>query len=91
MPGAADSRAAKSAGSRTPFGMTVAPAKTASSVKTPSCPSGPLATRAATEVPAKIAGREDVGRLEPGAEADVLVLSDELELQRVLAAGEDVL
>jgi N-acetylglucosamine-6-phosphate deacetylase len=32
-----------------------------------------------------------VGRLEPGAEADVVVLTEELELQRVLAAGEDVL
>jgi N-acetylglucosamine-6-phosphate deacetylase len=52
----------------------------------------PLASAlvAATEVPARIAGRGDVGRLEPGVEADVLVLSDELELERVLAAGEDV-
>jgi N-acetylglucosamine-6-phosphate deacetylase len=49
------------------------------------------ALAAATEVPARIAGRDDVGRLEPGAEADVVVLSDELELQRVLAAGEDAL
>ena len=49
------------------------------------------ALAAATEVPARIAGRDDVGRLEPGAEADLVVLSDELELQRVLAAGDDVL
>ncbi|TMK73584.1 MAG: N-acetylglucosamine-6-phosphate deacetylase [Actinobacteria bacterium] len=49
------------------------------------------ALSAATEVPARIAGRSDVGRLEPGAEADVVVLSGELELARVLAAGEDVL
>jgi N-acetylglucosamine-6-phosphate deacetylase len=49
------------------------------------------ALSAATEVPARIAGREDVGHLEPGAEADVVVLSNELELERVLAAGEDVL
>jgi N-acetylglucosamine-6-phosphate deacetylase len=49
------------------------------------------ALSAATEVPARIAGRDDVGRLELGAQADVVVLSDELELQRVLAAGEDVL
>jgi N-acetylglucosamine-6-phosphate deacetylase len=49
------------------------------------------ALSAATEVPARIAGRDDVGRLAPGSEADVVVLSDELELQRVLAAGEDVL
>jgi N-acetylglucosamine-6-phosphate deacetylase len=51
----------------------------------------PAALSAATEVPARIAGRDDVGRLEPGAEADVVVLDDRLELQRVLAAGEDVL
>ena len=51
----------------------------------------PAALSAATEVPARIAGRGDVGRLEPGAEADVVVLNNELELQRVLAAGEDAL
>jgi N-acetylglucosamine-6-phosphate deacetylase len=49
------------------------------------------ALSAATEVPARIADRDDVGRLERGAEADVVVLDDRLELQRVLAAGEDVL
>jgi N-acetylglucosamine-6-phosphate deacetylase len=49
------------------------------------------ALSAATEVPARIAGRDDVGRLEPGAEADVVVLTEELELKRVLAAGEDQL
>jgi N-acetylglucosamine-6-phosphate deacetylase len=49
------------------------------------------ALSAATEVPARIAGRGDVGRLEPGAEADVVVLNDELELKRVLAAGEDTI
>jgi N-acetylglucosamine-6-phosphate deacetylase len=49
------------------------------------------ALAAATEVPARIARRDDVGRLAPGAAADLVVLSDELELERVLAAGEDVL
>jgi N-acetylglucosamine-6-phosphate deacetylase len=49
------------------------------------------ALAAATEVPARIAGRDDVGRLEPGAEADIIVLNDRLELERVLVAGEDVL
>jgi N-acetylglucosamine-6-phosphate deacetylase len=49
------------------------------------------ALAAASEVPARIAGRDDVGRLEPGAEADVVVLNDRLEIERVLAAGEDVL
>lgn len=53
----------------------------------------PLASAlaAATEVPATIAGREDVGRLAPGARADVLVLDDRLELQRVLVSGSDAL
>jgi len=49
------------------------------------------ALAAASEVPARIARRDDVGCLTPGATADVVVLSDELELERVLAAGEDVL
>ena len=49
------------------------------------------ALAAASEVPARVAGRGDVGRLEPGAIADVVVLDDSLEIQRVLAAGEDVL
>ena len=52
-------------------------------------PAGALA--AASEVPARVAGRSDVGRLEPGAVADVVVLDDSLELQRVLVAGGDVL
>jgi N-acetylglucosamine-6-phosphate deacetylase len=50
----------------------------------------PAALSAASEVPARIAGRDDVGRLEPGAEADIVVLDDRLEIERVLAAGEDV-
>ncbi|MEP6977011.1 MAG: N-acetylglucosamine-6-phosphate deacetylase [Thermoleophilia bacterium] len=49
------------------------------------------ALAAASEVPARVAGRGEVGRLEPGAVADVVVLDDSLEIQRVLAAGEDVL
>ena len=49
------------------------------------------ALAAASEVPARIAGRRDVGRLEPGSPADVVVLDDRLELKRVLAAGEDAL
>jgi N-acetylglucosamine-6-phosphate deacetylase len=48
------------------------------------------ALAAATEVPARIIGRDDVGRLEPGAEADLVVLDDALELTRVVVAGEDV-
>ena len=49
------------------------------------------ALSATSEVPARVAGRGDVGRLEPGAVADVVVLDDSLEIQRVLAAGEDAL
>jgi N-acetylglucosamine-6-phosphate deacetylase len=49
------------------------------------------ALAAATEVPARIAGRDDVGRLAPGAAADLVVVGDGLELERVIAAGEDVL
>jgi N-acetylglucosamine-6-phosphate deacetylase len=48
------------------------------------------ALAAASEVPAKIARRDDVGRLAPGAPADLVVVDDELELVRVLAGGEDV-
>jgi N-acetylglucosamine-6-phosphate deacetylase len=49
------------------------------------------ALSAASEVPARIAGRDDVGRLEPGARADVVVLDDRIQIKRVLADGEDVL
>jgi N-acetylglucosamine-6-phosphate deacetylase len=42
---------------------------------------------AATEVPARFLGRDDVGCLEPGAPADVVVLDDRLEIQAVLCAG----
>ena len=48
------------------------------------------ALSAASEIPARIAGRDDVGVLEPGAAADVVVLDDSLELRRVLAGGVDV-
>ena len=42
---------------------------------------------AASSVPARIAGRPDLGRLAVGAPADVVVLDDRLEVQRVLVAG----
>jgi N-acetylglucosamine-6-phosphate deacetylase len=48
------------------------------------------ALASASEVPARIAGRPDLGTLEPGAAADVVVLDDRLEVERVLVAGEDV-
>jgi N-acetylglucosamine-6-phosphate deacetylase len=49
------------------------------------------ALSAATEVPARIVGRHDVGRLGPGARADVVVVDDNLEIVRVVAAGKDAL
>ena len=45
------------------------------------------ALTAAAAVPARIAGRPDLGRLVPGAPADVVVLDDDLEIVRVLVAG----
>jgi N-acetylglucosamine-6-phosphate deacetylase len=47
------------------------------------------ALAAASEVPARIAGRRDIGRLAPGAPADVVVLDDNLEIVRVLVRGGD--
>jgi N-acetylglucosamine-6-phosphate deacetylase len=47
------------------------------------------ALTAATAVPARIAGRPDLGRLAPGAPADVVVLGDDLEIVRVLVAGAE--
>ena len=48
------------------------------------------ALAAATSVPARIAGRPDLGTLAPGSDADVVVLDDSLEIQRVLVCGSDV-
>jgi N-acetylglucosamine-6-phosphate deacetylase len=46
------------------------------------------AVGAATEVPARIVRRPDLGVLEPGARADVVVLDDRLEIAQVLAGGK---
>jgi N-acetylglucosamine-6-phosphate deacetylase len=46
------------------------------------------AVGAATAVPARILGRTDVGVLEPGSPADVVVLDDRLEIVNVLCAGD---
>jgi N-acetylglucosamine-6-phosphate deacetylase len=43
---------------------------------------------AATSVPARIVGRPDLGVLEPGGAADIVVLDDALEIVDVLSAGE---
>jgi N-acetylglucosamine-6-phosphate deacetylase len=45
------------------------------------------ALTAASTIPARLAGRRDLGRLEPGAPADVVVLDDRLEVERVLLGG----
>ncbi len=42
---------------------------------------------AASEVPARIAGRDDLGRLRVGAPADLVVLDDRLDVRRVLVDG----
>jgi len=47
------------------------------------------ALTAAAAVPARIAGRPDLGRLAPGAPANVVVLDDNLEILRVLLEGGD--
>ena len=49
------------------------------------------AVGAATALPARILSDRSIGQLEIGAAADVVVLDDRLELQRVLVDGEDVL
>ena len=48
------------------------------------------ALAAASEVPARIAGRPELGTLGLGSVADVVVLDDRLEIVRVLVAGVDV-
>ncbi|MFL5918365.1 MAG: N-acetylglucosamine-6-phosphate deacetylase [Gaiellaceae bacterium] len=50
-----------------------------------------LALAAASEVPARIAGRPELGTLAPGSAADIVVLDDSLEIQRVLVGGDDAL
>jgi N-acetylglucosamine-6-phosphate deacetylase len=49
------------------------------------------ALAAASAVPARIAGRPELGTLAPGAQADVVILDDSLEIVRVLVRGEDAL
>jgi N-acetylglucosamine-6-phosphate deacetylase len=46
------------------------------------------ALAAATQVPARIAGRPELGTLRPGSAADVVILDDRLEVVRVLVRGE---
>ena len=44
----------------------------------------------ATENPARSIGLETKGRLEVGADADLVVLSPDLEVVRTLAGGEEI-
>jgi N-acetylglucosamine-6-phosphate deacetylase len=48
------------------------------------------ALTAASTVPAGVAGRPDLGRLAVGALADIVVLDDRLEVERVLVQGGTV-
>ncbi len=47
------------------------------------------AIRAATEIPARVIGEPAAGRLGVGLPADIVVMTPELEVRRVLVAGED--
>ena len=47
------------------------------------------ALRAASEVPARVARRPELGRLAPGAPADIVVLDDRLDVVRVLVEGRE--
>jgi len=48
------------------------------------------ALTAASTVPARVAGRPDLGRIEVGAPADLVVLDENLEVERVLVQGGTV-
>jgi N-acetylglucosamine-6-phosphate deacetylase len=48
------------------------------------------AVYAATAAPARLLGRDDVGRLAPGVSADVAVLDDALDVTRTLVGGAEV-
>jgi N-acetylglucosamine-6-phosphate deacetylase len=47
------------------------------------------AVAAGSAVPAEVVGRHDLGRLAPGARADVVVLDEELGITRVLVEGRE--
>jgi N-acetylglucosamine-6-phosphate deacetylase len=49
------------------------------------------ALAAATALPARVAGRPELGTLAPGSAADVVVLDDSLDIARVLVRGQDAL
>jgi N-acetylglucosamine-6-phosphate deacetylase len=45
--------------------------------------------QAASTVPARVIGASNLGRLDVGLDADIVVLTDELEIDRVFAGGEE--
>lgn len=47
------------------------------------------ALAAATSVPARLLGRDDLGTLRPGGRADVVVLDEDLRVRTVLAGGQE--
>ena len=49
------------------------------------------AVQAASTAPARLLGRDDLGRLEPGAPAHVAVLDDDLRVVRTLVGGREAL
>jgi N-acetylglucosamine-6-phosphate deacetylase len=49
------------------------------------------AVHAASTAPARLLGRDDLGRLEPGAPAHVTVLDDDLRVLRTLVSGREAL
>jgi N-acetylglucosamine-6-phosphate deacetylase len=52
--------------------------------------SEPEALAAATDAPARLVGRPELGSLAPGTPADIAVLDDRLEIVRTLVAGREV-
>jgi len=49
------------------------------------------AVHAASTAPARLIGRDDLGRLAPGAPAHLTVLDDELRVLRTLVSGGEAL
>ena len=48
------------------------------------------AVRAASQTPADLLGRADLGRLRAGARADLVVLGDDGAVERVIRGGVDL-
>ena len=48
------------------------------------------AVRAASQTPADLLGRPDLGRIQAGARADLVVLGDDRTVERVIRGGVDL-